>query len=107
MPGPTNREHRKRIGVKTISLGTNYSVVSTVWSAASITSYREDCASAAEPAGFPRLTTMTGGCVEHERITLLLFRMTSNQIIRSLFRTRLDRSCYRITFLRVFPTILA
>ena len=25
MPGPTSREHQKRIGVKTISLGTNYS----------------------------------------------------------------------------------
>ena len=26
MPGPTNGEHRKLIGVKTISMGTNYSL---------------------------------------------------------------------------------
>ena len=37
LPGPTNREHRKRIGVKTMSLATNYnSVFTVVWSAAVI-----------------------------------------------------------------------
>ena len=33
IPGTTNREHRKLIGVKNVSLGMNYSKVSTVWSA--------------------------------------------------------------------------
>ena len=36
LPGPTNREHRKLIDVKTMSLGYELQLVSTVWSAAEI-----------------------------------------------------------------------
>ena len=36
LPGPTNRERRKLIGVKTMPLGTNYSFYCCIWSAASI-----------------------------------------------------------------------
>ena len=36
MPGPTNQEHRKLFGVKTMSLGTNYSFYCCIWSAARI-----------------------------------------------------------------------
>ena len=46
LPGRTNREHRKFIGVKTISLSTNYSfycLESCQYIRICITSYREDC----------------------------------------------------------------
>ena len=36
LSGPTNREHRKLIGVKTMSLGTNYTFYCLEWCAASI-----------------------------------------------------------------------
>ena len=46
IPGPTNREHRKLIGVKTMCLDTNdsfYCLERCQYLGISITSYREDC----------------------------------------------------------------